>query len=224
MFLVFEAFFFAPFIPCVCMFLVLYCRSDCSVFFFLLQFFHVCVFLVLRPFCCFGATPVVAVASFFSLVQNTKESKKFQGRFGPILKNGGTLARNTGENFASASGSGCDAGLTPPRRSSEPLVSEVNEGQSLSAARPSQGRRASLAGGERLPRLARPETAGPDADGCSAPLNQGSLPKAVNLIGGGGEDGRTGGGCNLVTLNTIVVLKKTSLRLAVTSSVSSRGP
>lgn len=83
----------------------------------------------------------------FFLSTKQKKARNFRGDSGRF-QNGGTLTRYMSENFTSASGSGCDAGLTPPRRSSEPLVSEVNEGQSLSAARPSQGWRASLAGGE----------------------------------------------------------------------------
>lgn len=42
-----------------------------------------------------------------------------------------------------------------------------------------------VAEGRDSARLARLATAGSGADGCSAPLNQESLPKAVNLIGGG---------------------------------------
>lgn len=79
-----------------------------------------------------------------------KKQKKARNSGAPSgrFQNGGTLPRYMSENFTRASGSGCDAGLTPPRRSPEPPVSEVNEGQSLSAARPSWGWTAALAGGE----------------------------------------------------------------------------
>lgn len=137
------------------LFPVFVCFWFCSValiaagffFFSCSSFACFCVFLVLRHFCVL-ALPGCGCGGrlLFFLSAKQKKARNFGGDSGRF-QSGGTLTRNTSENFTSASGSGCDAGLTPPRRSSEPLVSEVNEGQSLSAARPGQGRRASLAGG-----------------------------------------------------------------------------
>lgn len=63
-----------------------------------------------------------------------------------------TAPGHTNENIKCASESSGCAVFTPLRRSSKPLklVSEVNKGQSLAAARPSRGWRASLATGRDL--------------------------------------------------------------------------